>query len=227
MLGRRRGRGVIGTLGVLLAGPAHGSPEGDAMIARARAAEAAQLRALSAAPVDLHTQGSIYDGKTTRTIDSFRRLQYHADGTISNSFQHGLVDGKPVSEAELRKTMGAPEPGKDRAEMLTYALAPLSSRDMEVTAVGPAPGGGYTLRCKLLVDAPVGAIVLVVDEKTGRKRTASIEVSSIKAKLADRLENVLTYADDGGPAEFHARFHFKMGWIERAADLTSRRVPRP
>src|SRR5690348_15845583 len=119
MFGRRQVGAALG-VGVVLAGTALASPPegGDAMIARARAAEAAQLRVLAAAPVDLHTQGSIFDGKTTRTIESFRRLQYHADGTISNSFQHGSVDGKPVSETELRKAMGAPEPGKDRADML-------------------------------------------------------------------------------------------------------------
>jgi hypothetical protein len=225
MSGWRHRSRAVGAVGVLLACPAAlGSTDGGEVIARARAAEAAQLRALARAPVQLHTRGFVFDGKDTHQIESFRRLQYGADGTVANTFERGVLDGKPVGEAELRKAMGAPEPGKDRREMLTFALAPLSAPDMEVTAVGPAAGGGYTLRCKVPDNALVSFVTLVVDEKTGRKRTATIEVASVKAKLADRLENVLTYADDGAPAEFHAAFHFKMAWIERAAEFTSKRV---
>jgi hypothetical protein len=96
---------------------------------------------------------------------------------------------------------------------------------MEVTAVGPAAAGGYTLRCRVTRDeALVSVVTLLVDEKTGRKRTATIEIAGVKAKLADRLENVLTYADDGAPAEFHALFHFKMAWIERSAEFRSKRI---
>jgi len=47
----------------------------------------------------------------------------------------------------------------------------------------------------------------------------------MKAKLADRLENVLFYADDGAPARFQSSFHFKLAWIERSAEINSERVP--
>lgn len=218
----------LGALGILLAGPALGAPEGgEAVIARARAFEAGQLRALAARPVELHTHGFVSDGKTTRVIDSFRRLLYHADGAVTNQFQSGQLDGKPVNEAELRKAMGAEDKPNEHGEVLGWALAPLSSPDMEVTAVGPAPGGGYTLRCRVKKDAMVSAVVLVVDEKTGRKRSASIEIGGMRARLADRLENMLAYADDGAPVEFHASFHFKMGWIERSADFRSKRIAAP
>lgn len=218
----------LGALGILLAGPALGAPEGgEAVIARARAFEAGQVRALAAQPVDLHTHGFVSDGKTTRVIDSFRRLLYHADGAVTNQFQSGQLDGKPVNEAELRKAMGAEDKPNEHGEVLGWALAPLSSPDMEVTAVGPAPGGGYTLRCRVKKDAMVSAVVLVVDEKTGRKRSASIEIGGMRARLADRLENMLAYADDGAPVEFHASFHFKMGWIERSAEFRSKRIAAP
>lgn len=217
---------ALGALGILLAYPALASPEGDAVIARARGAEATQLRALAEAPVDLHTHGVINDGKTSHTIESYRRLQYRGDGTVINQFQRATVDGKPVSEAELHKAIGAPEDPKNHAEVLTYALAPLSSPDIDVTAGGPAPDGGYTLRCGVKRDdSLVSVITLVVDQKTGRKRTALLEMAGLKAKLADLLENVLTYADDGAPADFHARFHVKLAWIERSAEFRSRRVP--
>ena len=221
---------LVGALGMLLAGPALAAPDGgEAVVARARAFEAGQLRALAAQPVELHTHGFVNDGKTTRVIDSFRRLLYHPDGAVTNQFENGQLDGKPATEAELRKAMGAEDKPGEQGEVLGWALAPLSSPDMEVAAVGPAAGGGYTLRCRVKKDAMVSAVVLVVDEKTGRKRSASIEIGGMRARLADRLENVLAYGDDGAPVEFHAAFHFKMGWIERSADFRSRRIapPRP
>jgi len=217
----------FGVVGMLLAAPAVAAaePGGDAVIARARATEAAQLRALAAAPVAMHTHGTINDGTTTHTIESVRRLLYRGDGSVTNEFDHGQLDGKAVTEAELRKAMGAKTEPRDHREVLTWALAPLSSPDMEVTAVGPAAAGGYTLRCKVTRDeAMVSLVTLVVDQQTGRKRSATIEIAGVKAKLADRLENVLTYADDGAPAEFHALFHFKMAWIERSAEFRSKRI---
>ena len=110
----------LGALALLLAGPAVAGPDGgDAMIARARAAESAQLRVLSRAPVGLHTTGRFGDGKTTHTFESFRRVQYRGDGTVSNIYESGQVDGKPVKEEELRKAMDAKEPAKEQGDVLT------------------------------------------------------------------------------------------------------------
>ena len=120
--------------------------------------------------------------------------------------------------------MGMKEEPKDHDDVLTWALAPLSSRDMDVTVVGPADTGGYALRCRVKRDAVVSVVVLIVDEKTGRKRAASIQMAGVKARLADRLENLLFYADDGAPARFHSSFRFKLGWIERNAEINSERV---
>jgi hypothetical protein len=215
----------LGVLGLMLAFPALAAPEGEAVIARARAVEGAQLRALAGAPVELHTHGWINDGKATHTIESFRRLQYRGDGGVTNLFERAWLDGKPVNEEELHAAIGARAQPKDHAEVLSYALAPLSAPDIEVTAAGPAPDGGYTLRCKVRRDDPlVGVITLVVDQKTGRKRTAALEMAGLKTRLADLLENVLTYAEDGAPADFHARFHFKLAWIERSAEFRSQRI---
>jgi len=217
----------LGVLALLLAGPAlagAGPDGGDAMIARARAAESAQLRVLSRAPLALHTTGRFGDGKTTHTFESFRRVQYRSDGAVSNIYESGQVDGKPVKEEELRKAMGAKEQAKEQGDVLTWALAPLSSPDMEVTAVGPTRPGVYTLRCRVKRDAMVSVVTLLVDEKTGRKLTAGIAMAGARAWLADRLENVLTYAEDGSPAAFRSSFHFKLGWIERSAEVRSERV---
>jgi hypothetical protein len=225
---RSRAPRPLGLLALLVAGPAAATPDGaDAIIARARAAEAAQLRQLSRAPVQLHTTGRFGDGKTMHTFESFRRITYGGDSGFTETFEHGQVDGKPVTDDELRKAMGMKDQAKARGDIVSWALAPLSSPDMEVTAVGPAPSGGYTLRCRVTRDAVVDAVTLIIDERSGRKRTASIEMAGMKAKLADRLENVMTYADDGAPSAFRSSFHFKLGWIERMAEVRSERTRPP
>lgn len=211
------------------AGGTEGAPtaqtDSDQVIARARLAEVTQLRALSGTKVALHTRGWVSDGKTTRTIESFRRLEYRGDAAVANLFERALLDGKPVGEPELRKAMGAgSHPPERQREILSYALSPFSSPDIEVTAAAPAPGGGYTVRCKVKHPTLVSALTVVVDARTGRKRTARLEIAGFKAKLADRLENVLTYADDGAPVELHANFHAKVAWIERSAEFHTKRV---
>jgi len=218
----------LAALALLLSARARAAPDaGAAIIAQARAAEAAQVRALARTPVRLHTSGRFGDGKTTHRFESFRHFDYRADGTVSNSYDHGHVDGKPVTEDELRKAMGIKEDPREHDDVLTWALAPLSSRDIEVTAVGPAPSDGYTLRCRVTRDAVVSEVVLVVDARTGRKRSASIQMAGMRAKLADKLENILSYGDDGAPTRFHSSFRFKMGWIERSAEVSSERVDAP
>ena len=217
---------ALGTVAALLVVPGAALADGgNDIVAHARAAELAQLRVLAGAPVRLHTTGRFGDGKTTHTFESFRRVEYRAGGAVSNTFERGQVDGKPATEAELRKAMGVKDDPKNHDDVLTWALAPLSSPDIEVTALGPATAGGYALRCRVKRDALVSVVVLMVDEKTGRKRAANIQMAGMKAKLADRLENVLFYADDGAPARFQSSFHFKLAWIERSAEISSERVP--
>src|SRR5215831_9196647 len=81
---RARAPRPLGLLAMLLATPATAAPDGgDAIIARARAAEAAQLRLLSRAPVSLHTTGRFGDDKTTHTFESFRHINYERDGRVS------------------------------------------------------------------------------------------------------------------------------------------------
>ena len=98
----------LGALAVVFATRAALADGGD-IVARARAAESAQMHLLSRAPVGLHTNGQFGDGKTTHTFESFRRVEYRDDGTVSNTFERGQVDGKPATEAELRRAMGIKE----------------------------------------------------------------------------------------------------------------------
>jgi len=216
-----------GALAVLFAARA-ALADGADIVARARDAESAQLRLLSHAPIALHTSGQFGDGKITHTFESFRRVEYRDDGAVSNTFERGQVDGKPATEADLRRAMGIKveqtSEANDRDDVLTWALAPLSSRDMDVTVVGPTAPHGYALRCRVKRDAVVSAVVLIIDEKTGRKRAASIQMAGLKARLADRLENALFYGEDGAPTRFHSSFRFKLGWIERTAEINSERV---
>jgi len=116
----------LGALGILLAYPASAGGDGDQIIARARATEAAEVQALARAPIELHTHGYINDGKASHRIESIRLIQYRPDGTILNQFQRGQLDGKPIDEEELRKAIGAQDRNKEHGEILTYALAPLS-----------------------------------------------------------------------------------------------------
>ena len=216
---------ALGALAVMFVARTALADGGD-IVARARAAESAQMHLLSRAPVALHTNGQFGDGKTTHTFESFRRVEYRDDGTVSNTFERGQVDGKPATEAELRRAMGMKEEPKDHDDVLTWALAPLSSRDMDVTAVGPADAGGYALRCRVKRDAVVSVVVLMVDEKTGRKRAASIQMAGVKARLADRLENLLFYADDGAPAAVPLELSLQAGLdrAERGGQLRARRA---
>jgi len=133
-------RGALSVAGAALAAApgAALAGGGDAVVARARAAESAEIHLLSRTPVALHTNGRFGDGTTTHTFESYRRVEYRDDGSVSNTFERGQVDGKPATEAELRKAMGIKEDPKDHDDVLTWALAPLSSRDMDVTVV---PGG--------------------------------------------------------------------------------------
>ena len=138
---------LVGALGMLLAGPALAAPDGgEAVVARARAFEAGQLRALAARPVELHTHGFVNDGKTTRVIDSFRRLLYHPDGAVTNQFENGQLDGKPATEAELRKALGAEDKPGEQVERPVVALEPL------------ADDARQDLRGAVVVAAPVGRV---------------------------------------------------------------------
>jgi hypothetical protein len=196
------------------------SQEGNALIARARAVEAAQLEALAGTNVELHTRGVVKNGRTTHTVETFRRIQYRKDRAPANVFVRGQLDGHAVTEAELRKGTGAPERPKNSPEPLTLALAPLTSPDFEVTAVD-----SNTLRCRPRHDSQVAAITLLVDRQTGRKRSAVLEPAGTLTRLADRIEVVLTYAEDGAPAELRSSIVVKFAWILRSAELRSERVP--
>jgi len=89
---RARAPRPLGLFALAVAAPALAAADGgDAVIGRARAAEAAQLRLLAGAPVELHTTGHFGDGKTTHTFESFRRIAYAVDGRISETFEHGEI----------------------------------------------------------------------------------------------------------------------------------------
>jgi hypothetical protein len=207
----------------LLPAAALADARGEAVLARARATEQAQLAALAGTTLQMHTEGTIREGRTRHTLQARRTLAVAADGTIRNDFVWGKLDGVDTDEAGLRRASGAPKKPAGQAEALTVALAPLTARDCEVTPMGPI-AGGYQLRVEVHRDASIARIDLVVDEATGKKRSAALHPAGTLVKLADRAEMRLVYADDGAPLALRSQFAAKVLWVDRAAELTTTRV---
>jgi hypothetical protein len=210
-------RTIVAVIIVASAGLAHADARGDAVLARARATERAQLAALAGTTISMQTRGTLRNGKKTQTIEALRHLGVAADGSIVNDYVWGKIDGVGYDEAGLRAASGAPKKRAGQAESLTVAMAPLTGRGIEVTPVGPVDGG-YLLRCHVR-DAAVSRIDLVVDEASGRKLSAVLHPAGALVKLADRAEMQLDYAPDGTPAALRSAFAAKVLWIDRAAEM--------
>ena len=204
----------------LASGVVRADARGEAVLARARATERAQLAALAGTTLQMRTRGTLRNGKTTHTIEALRHLGIAPDGTIHNDFIWGKLDGQPMDESGLRAASGAPKKRAGQAESLTVAMAPLTGGGVEVRPIGPTEGG-YLLRCDIRRDAAVGRIDLVVDEATGRKRSASLHPAGTLVKLADRAEMQLVYADDGTPALLRSAFAARVLWVDRAAEMVT------
>ena len=210
----------------VVGGVAFADGRGDAVLARAREVEHAQLAALAGTTLRMQTLGVARSGKTTHPMTAVRTLSVAHDGTIGNDYLTGTLDGNPVTEAELRKGTGAPPKPAGQVEALTVALAPLTSGDISVTPVGPTSDGGYKLHCDVHRNASIDALDVIVDEATGKKRSASLRPASKLARLADRAELSLTYADDGTPARLESHFAARVLWVDRAVDMQTVPVAR-
>ena len=201
---------------------ARADARGDAVVARAREAERAQLTALAGTTLSMQTRGTLRNGKKTQTIEAMRRLGVGRDGTtITNEFVWGKIDGVPHNETGLREASGAPKKRAGQVESLTVAMAPLSGSGIDVRPVGPTSDGGYALRCDVRRDAAVARIDLVVDEATGKKRSATLHPAGALVKLADRAEMELAYAPDGTPAALHSAFAARVLWVDRSAEMVT------
>jgi len=196
---------------------------GEAVLARARAAERAQLAALAGTTLKMQTTGTLRDGKKTHTIEALRHLGIATDGSIHNDFVWGKIDGQPMDESGMRAASGAPKKRAGQAESLTIAMAPLTGRGVDVKPIGPTEGG-YLLRCDVRRDAAVARIDLVVDEASGRKLSAALHPAGTLVKLADRAEMQLAYAEDGTPAALHSAFAARVLWVDRAAEMVTQPV---
>jgi hypothetical protein len=203
---------------LVAASTAHADARGDAVLARARATERAQLAALAGTTLSMQTRGTLRNGKKTQTIEALRHLGIRSDGTIVNDFVWGKIDGVSYDESGLRAATGAPKKRAGQAESLTVAMAPLGDRGIDVTPVGPVEGG-YLLRCNVRRDAAVARIDLIVDEASGRKLSATLHLAGALVKLADRAEMQLAYAADGTPAELRSAFAARVLWIDRSAEM--------
>ena len=210
-------------LGLFVAGVAHADARGEAVLARARATERAQLAALAGTTMQMQTRGTLRNGKSLHTIEAMRHLGVAPDGSIHNDFVWGKIDGQPMDESALRAASGAPKKRPGQAESLTVAMAPLTGSGVDVKPVGPTQGG-YLLRCDVRRDAAVARIDLVVDEATGQMRSAVLHPAGALVKLADRAEMELAYADDGTPAALRSAFAARVLWVDRAAEMVTTRL---
>ena len=215
---------AIATFVILFAaGAAHADSRGDAIVARARATEKAQLAALAGTTLVMQTLGTLRNGTKTHSLEAMRHLAIGSDGTIRNDFVWGKIDGEPKDERGLREASGAPKKRAGQAETLTVAMAPLSAGDIDVKPMGPTQGG-YLLRCDVRRDAAVARIDLIVDEETGKKLSATLHPAGKLVKLADRAEMRLAYAADGTPAMMRSDFAARVLWVDRAAELVTTRL---
>jgi hypothetical protein len=206
---------VVGAASTALA-----DARGEAVLARARAAERAQLAALAGTTLQMQTRGTLRNGKSMHTIEAMRALAVAPDGSIHNDFVWGKIDGQPMDESGLRAASGAPKKRAGQAESLTIAMAPLTGSGVDVKPVGPTQAG-YLLRCDVRRDAAVARIDLVVDEATGKKLSATLHPAGALVKLADRAEMHLAYADDGTPAALRSAFAARVLWVDRAAEMVT------
>ena len=81
---------------LLVAHAALADARGEAVLARARATERAQLAALAGTTLEMHTTGTLRNGKKTQTIEALRHLGIATDGSIHNDFVWGKIDGQPL-----------------------------------------------------------------------------------------------------------------------------------
>ena len=70
-------------------------------------------------------------------------------------------------------------------------------------------------------NAAVARIDLVVEEASGKKRSATLMPPGTLVKLADRAEMELAYATDGTPAALHSAFAAKVLWVDRSAEMVT------
>lgn len=209
-----------------MAPPAFADARSDQVIERARELERTQLAALAGTTLTMQTDGVARSGKTDHALSATRTLGIDKDGQIRNEYVTGKVDGKVVTEVELRQATGAPAKPPHQAEALTVALAPLTASDITVSALGPTSNGGYRLRCAVHRDAAIDQIELTVDEASGRKRAATLRPAGKLVRMADRAELQLLYAADGTPAQLDSHFAAKVLWVDRAVDMRTLPISR-
>lgn len=204
---------------------ARADARGDAVLAHARSVEKQQLQALAGVTMTMRTLGTVRDGRATHTLEALRTLAVDGAGKIYNTYVRGQFDGRTLDEEALRAATGAPKKPRHQAEALTVALAPLSDGEVDVEPAGPVAGGGYLLRCRVRRSAAVDELQLVVDEASGKKRSATLRPAGTLVKLARRADMALIYGSDGAPAELRSQFAAHILWVDRAADLTTTRLP--
>jgi len=214
-------RSLAAALVLFAATAAQADPRGEAVLARARATEHAQLAALAGKVLSMQTHGTVRNGKQTHSLEAMRTLGVASDGnTIINDYLWGKLDGVSLDENGLRKASGAPKKPAGQAESLTIAMTPFTGPGVEVRPVGPT-AGGYLFRVDVHRNAAVSRLDLVVDEATGKKLSADLHPSGTMVKLADRADMRLAYAADGMPAELRSDFAARILWIDRGADMVT------
>jgi hypothetical protein len=217
-----RGRGLALVL-LIGSAPALADEDPAAIVARARAVEAAQHQALVGKSFEFASQGVIKDGKTPHPLQTWRRIEISAEGP-KLIWLRGLLDGQPIDEDGLREKLSGRKKKeiKTGADVLLCVLTPLT--DAEVTYLGPSENGGARLNVVPHHSDKVLSAVVEVDA-AGRKRSATPRLGGEQFKRADKVEFVMRFSDDGAPLDFHSYTHGHFLWWEKSLEMSGHRVP--
>lgn len=193
----------------------------EAILAKARAVEAAQLKALVGSSVELASTGVLMEGKKRHELATWRKIEFAAPAQFLLLWERGLFDGQPVDEEQLREKM-AGKKKKMGADLLLSVLAPLT--DADVSYLGPAEGGGARLYAVPHHSDKVLSVQIEVDAD-GRKRSATPRLGGEQFKFADKAEFTMRFSPDGAPLEFHSFVTGHFLWWSRSLEMSGHKLP--
>ena len=202
-----------------VAGVARGEEPKD-IIARARAVEAEQLKALQGKSVELASQGVLMEGRKRHEVATWRKITYQSPPTLS--LERAQFDGQPVDEDTLREKMTGKKTRRMGADLLLSVLAPFA--DSDVSYLGPAEGGGARLYVVPHQKGKVLSAQVEVDA-AGKKRVATPRLGGEDFKYADKIEFTMRFGEDGMPLDYRSFTSGHFLWWSKSLEMSGHRSP--